>query len=92
MFIRALAWPGNLLSFVSGNRTSIAVYFQRGLVGQPGGYFDKGYCMFSQLTERLNKTLASQRRNDEELKDMREKNDQVAHWEAQIAEIIQWYH
>ena len=25
------------------------------------------------------------------MKDMREKNDQVAHWEAQIAEIIQWY-
>ncbi len=44
-----------------------------------------------QLTERLNKAQVSQRRNDEELKDMREKNDQVAHWEAQIAEIIQWY-
>ncbi|CAB3998634.1 serine threonine- kinase MRCK alpha isoform X4 [Paramuricea clavata] len=42
------------------------------------------------LTERLNKAQVSQRRNDEELKDMREKNDQVAHWEAQIAEIIQW--
>lgn len=22
---------------------------------------------------------------------MREKNDQVVHWEAQIAEIIKWY-
>ena len=43
------------------------------------------------MTERLNKAQASQRRNDEELKDMREKNDQVAHWEAQIGEIIQWY-
>ncbi|XP_028408915.1 serine/threonine-protein kinase MRCK alpha-like [Dendronephthya gigantea] len=42
------------------------------------------------VTEKLNKAQISQRRNDEELKDMREKNDQVAHWEAQIAEIIQW--
>lgn len=44
-----------------------------------------------QLSEKLGKVLASQRRNDEELKDMREKNDQVAHWEGQIGEIIKWY-
>ena len=44
-----------------------------------------------QLSEKLGKALASQRRNDEELKDMREKNDQVAHWEGQIGEIIKWY-
>lgn len=64
--------------------------FQRLNLVSPHSYMPS-FSMNSQLTERLNKTLASQRRNDEELKDMRDKNDQVAHWEAQIAEIIQWY-
>jgi len=38
----------------------------------------------------LEKGSASQRRLEEELRESSEKKDAVAHWEAQIAEIIQW--
>ncbi|KAK3733779.1 hypothetical protein QZH41_015098 [Actinostola sp. cb2023] len=42
------------------------------------------------LSEALQKGSASQRRLEEELRESSEKKDAVAHWEAQIAEIIQW--
>ncbi|XP_031559571.1 serine/threonine-protein kinase MRCK alpha-like isoform X2 [Actinia tenebrosa] len=42
------------------------------------------------LSQALEKGSASQRRLEEELRESSEKKDAVAHWEAQIAEIIQW--
>ncbi|XP_048579226.1 serine/threonine-protein kinase MRCK alpha isoform X3 [Nematostella vectensis] len=42
------------------------------------------------LSESLEKSVAVQRKMEEELRDSSEKRDAVSHWEAQIAEIIQW--
>ncbi|XP_068751786.1 serine/threonine-protein kinase MRCK alpha-like isoform X3 [Montipora capricornis] len=42
------------------------------------------------MTTTLDRTTAAQRRLEEEMRDSNEKKDAVAHWEAQIAEIIQW--
>ena len=44
-----------------------------------------------QMTESLDRTIASHRKLEEDMRDSNEKKDAVAHWEAQIAEIIQWY-
>ena len=43
------------------------------------------------MTDTLQRTSASHRRLEEEMRDSNEKKDAVAHWEGQIAEIIQWY-
>lgn len=43
------------------------------------------------MTDTLQRTSASHRRLEEEMRDSNEKKDAVAHWEVQIAEIIQWY-
>ncbi|XP_073230481.1 serine/threonine-protein kinase MRCK beta-like isoform X9 [Porites lutea] len=42
------------------------------------------------MTESLDRTIASHRKLEEDMRDSNEKKDAVAHWEAQIAEIIQW--
>ena len=44
-----------------------------------------------QLTGTLDRTVSAHRKLEEEMRDSNEKKDAVAHWEAQIAEIIQWY-
>ena len=44
-----------------------------------------------QMTETLKRTTSAHRKLEEEMRDSNEKKDAVAHWEAQIAEIIQWY-
>ena len=44
-----------------------------------------------QMTETLKRTTSAHRKLEEEIRDSNEKKDAVAHWEAQIAEIIQWY-
>jgi len=43
------------------------------------------------MTESLDRTIAAHRRLEEDMRDSNEKKDAVAHWESQIAEIIQWY-
>lgn len=43
------------------------------------------------MTETLERTITAHRKLEEEMRNSNEKNDAVAHWEAQIAEIIQWY-
>jgi len=43
------------------------------------------------LTGTLERTVSAHRKLEEEMRDSNEKKDAVAHWEAQIAEIIQWY-
>ncbi|KAJ7369808.1 Serine/threonine-protein kinase MRCK alpha [Desmophyllum pertusum] len=42
------------------------------------------------MTGTLERTVSSHRKLEEEMRDSNEKKDAVAHWEAQIAEIIQW--
>ena len=42
------------------------------------------------MSDSLERSVSSQRKLEEELRDNNEKKDAVAHWEAQIAEIIQW--
>lgn len=39
----------------------------------------------------MDKLTAQNRQLDDELQDLAAKKESVAHWEAQIAEIIQWY-
>jgi len=42
------------------------------------------------LTQTLERTVSAHRKLEEDVRDSNEKKDAVAHWEAQIAEIIQW--
>jgi len=44
-----------------------------------------------QLCSFVDKLTAQNRQLDDELQDLAAKKESVAHWEAQIAEIIQWY-
>ena len=44
-----------------------------------------------QMATSLDRTIAAHRKLEEDMRDSNEKKDAVAHWEAQIAEIIQWY-
>lgn len=39
----------------------------------------------------MDKLTAQNRQLEDELQDLAAKKESVAHWEAQIAEIIQWY-
>lgn len=39
----------------------------------------------------MDKLTAQNRQLEDELQDLAAKRESVAHWEAQIAEIIQWY-
>lgn len=39
----------------------------------------------------MDKLTAQNRQLEDELQDLASKKESVAHWEAQIAEIIQWY-
>lgn len=43
-----------------------------------------------QLTGKFEKLTASNKQMEEELQDLADKKESVAHWEAQITEIIQW--
>lgn len=43
-----------------------------------------------QLCSFVDKLTAQNRQLEDELQDMSSKKESVAHWEAQIAEIIQW--
>ena len=45
---------------------------------------------YSQATTDLEKLDREHRVLEEEFREISEKKDSVAHWEAQIAEIIQW--
>ena len=49
------------------------------------------FVVVRQMTETLQRTSASHRKLEEEMRDSNEKKDAVAQWEGQIAEIIQWY-
>lgn len=44
----------------------------------------------SQLCSFVDKLTAQNRQLEDELQDLSSKKESVAHWEAQIAEIIQW--
>lgn len=39
----------------------------------------------------MDKLTAQNRQLEDDLQDLAAKKESVAHWEAQIAEIIQWY-
>lgn len=45
---------------------------------------------FFQLCSFVDKLTAQNRQLEDELQDLAAKKESVAHWEAQIAEIIQW--
>lgn len=44
----------------------------------------------SQLCSFVDKLTAQNRQLEDDLQDLSSKKESVAHWEAQIAEIIQW--
>lgn len=44
-----------------------------------------------QLCNFVDKLTAQNRQLEDELQDLASKKESVAHWEAQIAEIIQWW-
>ena len=46
--------------------------------------------MSLQLCSFVDKLTAQNRQLEDELQDLAAKKESVAHWEAQIAEIIQW--
>lgn len=46
--------------------------------------------LFSQLCSFVDKLTAQNRQLEDDLQDLSSKKESVAHWEAQIAEIIQW--
>ena len=50
------------------------------------------WCVSSplQLCTFVDKLTAQNRQLEDELQDLASKKESVAHWEAQIAEIIQW--
>lgn len=43
-----------------------------------------------QLQKKFCKANNDRKLLDDELRDLQDKRDSIAHWEAQIAEIIQW--
>lgn len=48
-------------------------------------------CAFSpQLTSMFEKMSSSNRQLEDEMRELADKKESVAHWEAQITEIIQW--
>lgn len=47
-------------------------------------------CFFAQLTGMFEKVNNSNRQLEEEMRELADKKESVAHWEAQITEIIQW--
>lgn len=44
-----------------------------------------------QLCSFVDKLTAQNRQLEDELQDLAAKKESAAHWEAQVAEIIQWY-
>ena len=73
-------------SFLSCNQFLYNVLFE------PSGTLDSYLLLWMlQMTETLKRTTSAHRKLEEEMRDSNEKKDAVAHWEAQIAEIIQWY-
>lgn len=46
--------------------------------------------LFSQLTNMVEKVSSSNRQLEDIIKELADKKESVAHWEAQITEIIQW--
>lgn len=50
------------------------------------------FCFFSpQLTNMFEKVSSSNRHLEDEMRELADKKESVAHWEAQITEIIQWW-
>lgn len=47
-------------------------------------------CHLLQLCSFVDNLTAQNRQLEDELQDLSSKKESVAHWEAQIAEIIQW--
>lgn len=47
-------------------------------------------CLCAQLTGMFEKVSNSNRQLEEEMRELADKKESVAHWEAQITEIIQW--
>lgn len=47
-------------------------------------------CIPSQLTGMFEKVSDSNRQLEDEMRELADKKESVAHWEAQITEIIQW--
>lgn len=47
-------------------------------------------CFALQVTSFVDKLTDQNRKLEDELRDLQSKKESVAHWEAQIAEIIQW--
>lgn len=47
-------------------------------------------CFRLQLTGMFEKVSSSNRQLEDELRELADKKESVAHWEAQITEIIQW--
>lgn len=45
---------------------------------------------FLQLSTMFEKVSSSHRNLEDEMKEQTDKNESMAHWEAQITEIIQW--
>lgn len=50
-----------------------------------------GTTVHSQLCSFVDKLTAQNRQLEDELQDLAAKKESAAHWEAQVAEIIQWY-
>ncbi len=48
-------------------------------------------CVSPQLTSMFEKVSSSNRQLEEEMRELADKKESVAHWEAQITEIIQWW-
>lgn len=51
---------------------------------------DAGSCFCLQLTGMFEKVSSSNRQLEDEMRELADKKESVAHWEAQITEIIQW--
>lgn len=47
-------------------------------------------CACAQLTSAFEKVSSSNQQLEDELRELTDKKESVAHWEAQITEIIQW--
>lgn len=48
------------------------------------------WCVSAQLTNVFEKVSSSNRQLEDEMRELADKKESVAHWEAQITEIIQW--
>lgn len=51
---------------------------------------DAASCLCLQITGVFEKVSTSNRQLEDEMRELADKKESVAHWEAQITEIIQW--